>query len=149
MKEGSIRPLVICIFRQGDTILVAEGYDPVKKEHFYRPIGGGIEFGESSEEALIREMKEELGADVTELTYLGTLENIFTFNGRTGHEIVRVYDASFIDDLFNTKESFEGIEDNGHVFKVLRLPIQTFRTGRKRLVPENLLDLLSANRNDR
>lgn len=142
MKEGIIRPLVICVFQQEDTILVAEGYDPVKGDYFYRPIGGGIEFGETSEEALIREMKEELDTAVMGLVYLGTLENIFRFNGNIGHEIVRVYDASFTDHSFNKAITFEGIEDNGERFTVMRLPIQTFRSGEHRLVPENLLDLL-------
>ena len=145
MKEGIIRPLVICVFQQEDTILVAEGYDPVKEDYFYRPIGGGIEFGETSEEALIREMEEELDTAVTQLVYLGTLENIFSFNGNTGHEIVRVYDAAFTDNFFNKAITFEGIEDNGEKFKVLRLPIQTFQSGELRLVPENLLDLLEMN----
>lgn len=145
MKEGIIRPLVICVFQQEDTILVAEGYDPVKEDHFYRPIGGGIEFGESSEEALVREMKEELDTAITGLAYLGTLENIFSFNGNIGHEIVRVYDASITDNSFNKASAFEGIEDNGELFKVMRLPIQTFRSGELRLVPENLLDLLEVN----
>ena len=31
---------------------------------------------------------------------IGTLENIFTFNGGAGHEIVQVYDASFVDISF-------------------------------------------------
>ncbi len=45
-KKKRVRPLAICVFRHHDRILVMEGYDPVKKEHFYRPLGGGIEFGE-------------------------------------------------------------------------------------------------------
>ncbi len=40
-----IRPLVICLFWQGQRILVAKGYDPLKREQFFRPLGGGIEFG--------------------------------------------------------------------------------------------------------
>ena len=60
MKKGIIRALVICIFQKDDSILVAEGYDPVKGENFYRPIGGGIEYGEKSTEALMREVREKL-----------------------------------------------------------------------------------------
>jgi len=43
-----IRSIAICVFRHKNHILVAEGYDPVKDEYFYRPLGGGIEFGETS-----------------------------------------------------------------------------------------------------
>ena len=77
MTASHIRPLAICIFRSNDRILVIEGYDSVKKQTFYRPLGGGINFGESSSAALVREIHEEIAADVADLEYLGTLENIF------------------------------------------------------------------------
>jgi hypothetical protein len=44
---NEIRPVALCVFRNNDGILVFEGYDDVKGETFYRPPGGGIEFGES------------------------------------------------------------------------------------------------------
>jgi 8-oxo-dGTP pyrophosphatase MutT (NUDIX family) len=92
MKD-KIRPIAICVFRHKDRILVAEGYDPVKKQTFYRPLGGGIEFGEKSDHTVRRELLEEINAEVGELWYLGALENIFVFNGAPGHEIVLVYDG--------------------------------------------------------
>ena len=90
---NKIRSLAICVFRNHDRILVAEGYDPVKKQTFYRPLGGGIEFGEYSEQTIHRELREEIGAEVCDLKYLGALENVYVFNGRPGHEIVQVYDG--------------------------------------------------------
>jgi len=96
MKKNKIRPLAICVFCNHNRILVAEGYDPVKKQTFYRPLGGGIEFGESSEHTIHRELMEEIGAEVSDLKYLGTLENIFVFNGEPGHEIVMVYDGVWL-----------------------------------------------------
>ena len=94
-KKKRIRPLAICVFRHNDHILVAEGYDSVKDEYFYRPLGGGIEFGEPSAETICRELMEEINAEVDRgsLKYLGTLENIFNFNGKSGHEIVLIYDG--------------------------------------------------------
>lgn len=71
-----IRPLAICLFRRGDRILVAEGFDPVKGETFYRPLGGAIEFGERAVQTLIREFREEIGEEVADLRYLTTLENM-------------------------------------------------------------------------
>jgi hypothetical protein len=41
-----IRPLAICVFSQNGKILVCEGYDATTSDTFYRPLGGGIEFGE-------------------------------------------------------------------------------------------------------
>ena len=57
------------------------------------PWGGTIEFGERSEQTAIRELREEreeIGAEIKSLRLLGTLENIFTLDGNTGHEIVMV-----------------------------------------------------------
>ena len=63
-------------------------FDSVKKEIYYRPLGGGIEFGEYGIDAIQREFQEELGVDLNNLKYLFTMENIFTLNGNRGHEIV-------------------------------------------------------------
>ncbi|MGH2403262.1 MAG: NUDIX domain-containing protein [bacterium] len=81
MKSNTIRPLAICVFRDGENILVAEGTDDIKGETFYRPLGGAIEFGEYARDTLVREMREEIGAEITDLRYLGALENVFTYMG--------------------------------------------------------------------
>ena len=93
---SQIRPLAICIFSHGNKILVSEERDPAKGEIFYRPLGGGIEFGEHSTDTIHRELIEEIEAKVKDLVYLGTIENIFTFNGIPGHEIVQVYDGALV-----------------------------------------------------
>ncbi|MDG5472745.1 NUDIX hydrolase [Jeotgalibacillus sp. ET6] len=142
MKKGVIRPLVICLFSNNDSILVAERYDSVSKEYYYRPIGGGIEYGELSSDALIREIQEEIEASITNLEYIGTLENIFTYNGEIGHEVVMVYDATFVDTSLYKISSFDGVEDDGTVFKLYWKPVREFQNGRLQLVPENLLGLI-------
>lgn len=73
-----IRPLALVLFRRDDgAILVAPGFDPVKQQRFYRPLGGGIEFGERAEDALRREIQEEIGAELRAPRLLGVLENTF------------------------------------------------------------------------
>ncbi|WP_237582612.1 NUDIX hydrolase [Pontibacillus yanchengensis] len=134
--------MAICIFQYDEKILVAEGYDNVKGDYFYRPVGGGIEYGEKSSDTLKREVREEISAEITDIEFLGTIENIFTFNGEVGHEIVQVYDASFEDFSFYSVDSFEGIEDNGETFKVFWKPKQSFQNNQLRLVPEALLELI-------
>jgi 8-oxo-dGTP pyrophosphatase MutT (NUDIX family) len=149
MKRGNIiRAIAICIFRKDDSILVAEGFDKVKQDYFYRPIGGGIEFGETSAQALEREVLEEIGANIKNLIHLGTLENIFTYNGIPRHEFVFVYDGEFADLSIYQKASFLGLEDNGEPFKLIWKPISEFQDNRLRLVPEELLALIQETRGE-
>src|SRR5512138_2357066 len=103
-KKKRVRALAICVFRNNGRILVNEGYDPVKDQHFYRPLGGGIEFGEPSSDTICRELMEELNVEVNQesLRYLGALENIFTFDGMPSHEILLIYDGTLKDpDLYD------------------------------------------------
>jgi len=58
---------------------------------FHRLIGGSVEFGETHRDAIIRELREELDANIHELTLLGPVESIFREDGRPGHEIVFLY----------------------------------------------------------
>jgi 8-oxo-dGTP pyrophosphatase MutT (NUDIX family) len=90
------RPLVLGIFRRGPLVLVGEGEDRVKSSNFYRPLGGQIEPGESPEQALVREMLEELNEEVRVVRDLGGLDNRFVFEGRPGWEQVHVLEAEFV-----------------------------------------------------
>lgn len=58
---------------------------------YHRLVGGSVELGETHREAIVREVDEELGARILDLTYLGMIENIFRFNGELGHELVALY----------------------------------------------------------
>jgi 8-oxo-dGTP pyrophosphatase MutT (NUDIX family) len=93
----NIRHVAICVFRHRDRILVAPGFDDVKNEHFFRPLGGAVEFGELAVDALRREIVEELGLEIEDPVQLGVIENRFEYRGRAGHEVVFVFDASFVD----------------------------------------------------
>jgi len=92
-----IRHVAICVFRHGNRILVAPGHDDVKNERFFRPLGGAVEFGESAEDALRREIREELCLEIENVVRLGVVENRFEYRGQPGHEVVFVFNASFVD----------------------------------------------------
>ena len=94
---AGIRPLALAVFRDGSRILVEDNAAWDRRDWFYRPPGGGVEFGERAEDALRREMHEEFNAEVTDVRLLGTLESIFDYHGQQGHEIVFVFDARFAD----------------------------------------------------
>jgi 8-oxo-dGTP pyrophosphatase MutT (NUDIX family) len=146
MKKKRIRPLAICVFRDHNRILVAEGYDSVKDEYFYRPLGGGIEFGETSMETVCRELMEELNVQVDSesLIYLGTLENIFHFNGVAGHEIVLIYDGVLKEPGLYEQALITGKEANGENFQAMWKNIDEFGEGKSILYPTGLIELLIA-----
>ena len=145
MKKNRIRPLAICVFLNNNRILVAEGYDPVKQQTFYRPLGGGIEFGERSEETVHRELMEEIGVEVNDLKYLGTLENIFVFDGKPGHEVVLVYDGVLKESGLYEQVEVEGKEAEANLsFKAVWKSLDEFGEGRSILYPNGLLELLIA-----
>lgn len=65
-----IAPAVIVLVRKGDLALLAHGVRfPAP---FYSTLAGFVEPGESVEETLVREVKEEVGIDVGDLRYFGS-----------------------------------------------------------------------------
>jgi 8-oxo-dGTP pyrophosphatase MutT (NUDIX family) len=135
MNSGSIRPIAICVCRDGERILVFEGHDSRKGEVFHRPLGGSIEFGERGEEAVRREFREEIGADLGEVRYLGMLENIFTYEGRGGHEIVLVYDGRLKDERLYQKDSITG-DELGEAFTATWKRLDEFGPGKLIVYPD-------------
>jgi len=141
MTTPRIRPLALCIFHHDGKILVNEARDPITEKPFFRPIGGGIEFGETSAQAVTREVREELGLPITDVRLLGTLESLFTYNGTPGHEIVQVYDAKFVDASVYESPQLNGQESDGASFVARWRPYASF-TDEAPLVPEGIYELL-------
>jgi hypothetical protein len=83
-----------------DRLLAAEVMDDIGRVKGVRPLGGTVEFGETAEAALIREFHEELGITVTPLGPPVFMENIYTYEGSPGHEIIAVFDVAFPADMF-------------------------------------------------
>ena len=71
MIPPRIRVVALCVFQRAGRVLVFEGYDSVKRMHFYRPLGGGVEPRETSREAVAREIKEELELEAVDFKLLG------------------------------------------------------------------------------
>ncbi len=141
MGKARIRVITLGLIQDGDRLFVSEDYDSVKQLTFYRALGGGVDFGETSLAALHREFQEELQAELTNVHYLGCIENLFVYNGKPGHELVQIYRCDFVDPKFYqvTQCSFwEGKEQ-----KLARwIEIEKFRSGELQLYPETFLDYL-------
>lgn len=119
-------------------MLVGESFDKVKKQTFYRCLGGGIEFLEKSVDALKREFKEEINSNVTIQDFLGVSENIFTYQGKNAHEIVFYYSVTVPDE--DVKEEYY-IQESKSIAKWV--DIQDFKSGNKILYPEEVFPYIS------
>lgn len=117
--------------------------DPVKNQEFYRPLGDGIEFGETSVAAMRRELREELGLDANSLRLIGTLDNIFTYAGKPGHEIVQVFDGEFEDTSVYERPYLDGFEAGFPPFRAYWCERSHF-TESTPLYPNVLAELLIA-----
>lgn len=141
MRKDAIRTLAICVFRNGDRILAGEGFDSIKQQAFYRPLGGTIEFGEHSDQTIRRELKEEIKAEVDSLRYLGLLENVFIYEAEKGHEIVLVYDGQFVDRTLYEKTLIHG-DEIGAPIRAVWIDLNELGPGKPPLYPTGLAELL-------
>ncbi len=99
--SNQIRVVALALIKREDgKILVERGEDTIKGDYFYRPLGGGVKFGETGVKAIIRELQEEIGKDIIVDSQSFVDENIFEYEGEVGHQIMFVYNCSFenIDD---------------------------------------------------
>lgn len=141
MTQPRIRALALCIFHQAGKILVNRFHDPHTQQSFFRPLGGGIDFGERSEQAIVREIHEELGLPIHQLRLIGTLESLFVYAGKPCHEIVQVYDARFEAPSLYQRSHLDAQESDGAPFTASWHDSSSF-TAQSPLVPEGLQDLL-------
>jgi ADP-ribose pyrophosphatase YjhB (NUDIX family) len=153
MKRGKIRPIAVCVIVEGKKILLQKGYDKVKEEVFYRPLGGKIKFGELGSMTVIRELFEEIEAQIEDVRYLGTIESIFTYNGDNGHEIVLIYSGRINNLNQFTNQIILGHETDGEPIKAVWLPLTHFINNNQNshndqknpLYPDGLIKIIQNN----
>ncbi len=75
------------IIKQGNKFLIMR----VNKTSYYHIPGGHIEIGEDSEQAVIREIKEEIGCDVEKIKLFAIQENFWIRNNKKCHGIEFYY----------------------------------------------------------
>ena len=84
---GKVRARVCGLLKENDQILLINHQSIGSAGHLWAPPGGGIEFGETAEQALIREFKEETGLTIRVQEFLF----IYEFIGQKHHAIELFY----------------------------------------------------------
>ena len=109
----SIRVIAIGLHWRGDRLLAAEVRDDHGQLKGVRPLGGGVEFGETWQAALRREFREELGVEIDLCGPTRFMENIFEHHGTIGHELVVFTEITFATQAFIGKDEIKFSEDGG------------------------------------
>jgi ADP-ribose pyrophosphatase YjhB (NUDIX family) len=138
---GAIRLIAAAVIRAGDRSLVWYDRNPDTGEVVAVPLAGGVEFGETGEQAIRRELLEEIGAEAARVSYLGTLEDVFEWNGAPRHEVALAFDVELADRSLYQRARLDVVEDDGASYIAEWRPLADFRDG-MRLVPTGLLDLV-------
>ncbi|MEO6020082.1 MAG: NUDIX domain-containing protein [Knoellia sp.] len=93
-ERQPIRVISLVVLPNADGVMHAVQVMAATRENpqgFHRLIGGGVVFGETTRDAAVREVREELGADLSKPVLLGVLESKFEVDRVPAHEIAFVY----------------------------------------------------------
>jgi mutator protein MutT len=85
----------IIVNENKEMLLCIRAFDPYKGS-LGLP-GGFVDFGETAEESLIREIKEEIGAEVEKLSYFCSFPNLYEYSGLDIHTLDIFYICKLCD----------------------------------------------------
>ncbi|WP_212935750.1 NUDIX domain-containing protein [Bacillus hominis] len=104
--KSKFHHIVRAIMIKDEKLLVAEYIG----HHYFLP-GGHVETGESAENALIRELREELGVTCSIKQFLGVIENQWKTKETLHHEINHIFEI----DSNELKSDFTPISKESHL----------------------------------
>ncbi|MEN2768549.1 NUDIX hydrolase [Ornithinibacillus xuwenensis] len=108
LGEGIFNFRVGVILMNQERVLLHRG----ENDDFWALPGGRVTMFESTVETAVREIKEEIGVDVTVNRLLWHTENFFTFDEKAFHEIANYYKVDILnpESINLGHEPFKGIE---------------------------------------
>lgn len=139
-----IRGKVIGLAKHENRLLVCEVLNDEGVLKGWCPIGGGIEFGETAQEALKREIQEELKCNISITNDPIICENIFEHHEAKGHEIIFAFPIKLEDQTIYTRNRFQIHEHKGSSHWVEWIPIEHFEQRKAVLFPSILIKKISS-----
>ncbi len=140
MQDQKIKIKAMCLFIHNQKVLVADG-DSIKSKtsfvvpsHFYRVLGGSMNFQETSEQCIKREIKEELNSEIDDLEKLDVIENHFVYAGKEDHEIAFLFKGTLARKEL-TEQDIIHIVDEKYEFDAVWVPIEELLNEEKPLYP--------------
>lgn len=102
--EQKFELLVRALIIKNKKILVCRSHG---KEYFFLP-GGHIEYSETMQEALARELREELDVRIAASQFLGGVENLFEQEGVKKHEFSFLFHVDIdVEEVISKEEHLE------------------------------------------
>ena len=111
--------------------LVFRGSDPTRNLEYHRLLGGGVKFGESTFQAIRREILEEIGIEVVPVRLLTATESLFVAGGQPKHEIGMLVECRFSNPALYKNDVFPDLEGYGEdgMWREAETPITLFPEG--------------------
>ena len=132
MSEQYVRVRACGVFPRGDEVLLIRQHNDAGVARYMTP-GGGVDFLEPVEDAVRREMREEVGVEVTALRYVGMFESLGeTPDGTPAHGISLVYEVA-TDDAAIYQQDVVAIDDNGSPFTAVWIRVGDVPSGTRDL----------------
>ncbi|WP_046214387.1 NUDIX domain-containing protein [Paenibacillus wulumuqiensis] len=162
-----IRTTCLCLIQYNDHYLFQETLLKSSGRIMYRPVGGTMEPGEHSRQTVIREVREEIGADLVDPVLRYIIENHYEIPAHEAaeqsaqaaqpaedtvikaNELCFIYTASLKDQSLYKQPHITGVEGD-HTYTAVWKTLREIQQDTSAvLVPSNLLELLLAEQEGR
>jgi hypothetical protein len=137
-----IQVMAYCIIRRNHEMLLRRQAMQTPGDILFYPVGGALQVGEYSWDAVRRQVPSALGSSAKNLTFMGPNEFIGQQEGRLFHQIIFLFEAELANsDLYHRPQIKGQGPDQQPCLYTWHSPAD-FRRHRHWHLPESLIDLL-------